>query len=53
MLAALGESPLDPVTDIPVRKLTRIAYEEGETRSNGKVLRSLPAEWVLPIPHQC
>ena len=48
----LGESPLDPVADIPVRKLTRFEYEEGQTQSNGKVLRSLPAEWVLPILHQ-
>ncbi len=48
----LGESPLDPVADVPVRRLTRFEYEEGQTQSNGKVLRSLPAEWVLPILHQ-
>jgi acetoacetate decarboxylase len=49
---ALGESPLDPVADVPVRRLTRLEYEEGTTRSNGQVLRSVPEEWVLPILHQ-
>lgn len=48
----LGESPLDPVADIPVRKLTRFEYEEGTTQSNGRVLRSVPEEWMLPILHQ-
>lgn len=48
----LGESPLDPVADVPVRRLTRFEYEEGQTRSRGEVLRSVPAEWVLPILHQ-
>jgi acetoacetate decarboxylase len=48
----LGESPLDPVADVPVRKLTRFEYEEGSTQSNGRVLRSVPEEWMLPILHQ-
>ena len=48
----LGESPLDPVADVPVRRLTRLEYEEGSTQSNGQVLRSVPEEWMLPILHQ-
>jgi len=48
----LGESPLDPVADVPVRKLTRFEYEEGTTQSNGVVLRTVPEEWMLPILHQ-
>jgi acetoacetate decarboxylase len=48
----LGASPLDPVADVPVRRITRFEYEEGTTQSNGKVLRSVPEEWVLPILHQ-
>jgi acetoacetate decarboxylase len=48
----LGESPLDPVADVPVRKLVRLEYEEGTTQSNGKVLRPVPGEWVLPFLHQ-
>ena len=48
----LGDSPLDPVADVPVRELTRFEYEEGTSRSNGRVLRGVPEEWVLPILHQ-
>ena len=48
----LKDSPLDPVADIPVRKLTRFEYEEGTTQSNGRVLRSVPGDWLLPYLHQ-
>lgn len=47
----LGESPLDPVADVPIVRLLRCEYEEGRTQSNGRVLRSLPPEWVLPYLH--
>ena len=49
---ALGQSPLDPVADIPVKRLVRCEYEEGSTQSNGTVLRSVPGEWLLPFLHQ-
>jgi acetoacetate decarboxylase len=48
----LTDSPLDPVADIPVRRLLRMEYEEGRTQSNGKVLRSIPGDWLLPFLHQ-
>jgi acetoacetate decarboxylase len=48
----LRESPFDPVADLPVRRLVRMEYEEGSAESNGRVLRPLPVEWVLPILHQ-
>ncbi len=48
----LHDSPLDPVADIPVRRLISMEYEEGSTQSNGKVLRSIPGEWLLPFLHQ-
>ena len=48
----LRESPFDPVADLPVRRLVRLEYEEGTTESNGKVLRSVPGEWLLPFLHQ-
>ena len=48
----LRESPLDPVADLPLRRLVRMEYEEGTTRSGGKVLRSVPGEWLLPFLHQ-
>lgn len=48
----LGDSPLDPVADIPVRRLVSMQYEEGRTQSNGVVLRAVPGEWILPFLHQ-
>jgi acetoacetate decarboxylase len=48
----LRESPMDPVADIPIRKLVRMEYEVGTTESNGKVLRTIPSDWLLPFLHQ-
>ncbi len=48
----LTDSPLDPVADVPVRELLLAEYEEGSTQSNGKVLRAVPGEWLLPFLHQ-
>jgi len=48
---ALQDSPLDPVADVPVRRIVRMEYEEGTSQSNGKVLRSVPGEWLLPFLH--
>jgi acetoacetate decarboxylase len=48
----LRESPFDPVVDIPVRRLVRCEYEEGTSQSDGRVLRSVPADWLLPFLHQ-
>jgi acetoacetate decarboxylase len=47
----LGESPVDPVADVPVRRLVRCEYEEGGSQSNGRVLRTIPGEWFLPFLH--
>lgn len=47
----LRESPFDPVADLPVRRLVRLEYEVGRTRSNGEVLRPIPGEWLLPFLH--
>jgi acetoacetate decarboxylase len=48
----LRESAFDPVVDLPVRRLMRMEYEEGRTQSNGRVLTSVPGEWLLPYMHQ-
>jgi acetoacetate decarboxylase len=48
----LTESPFDPVVDIPIKRLVSCEYEEGSTQSNGRVLRSVPGEWLLPFLHQ-
>jgi acetoacetate decarboxylase len=47
----LTDSPFDPVADVPVRNLVSLHYEEGQTRSNGTVLRSVPGEWLRPFLH--
>jgi acetoacetate decarboxylase len=47
----LRESPFDPVADVPVRRLVKMEYEEGTTQSTGRVLRSVPGEWLLPFIH--
>jgi acetoacetate decarboxylase len=49
---SLRESPFDPVADVPVRRIVSMEYEEGTTESGGRVLRSVPPEWVLPFLHQ-
>jgi acetoacetate decarboxylase len=48
----LRDSAFDPVADLPVRKLVRLEYEEGRTESNGRVLRAIPGEWLMPFLHQ-
>lgn len=47
----LRDSPFDPVADVPIRRIVRMEYEEGATESNGRVLRSVPADWFLPFLH--
>jgi acetoacetate decarboxylase len=47
----VAESPLDPVADLPVRRIVSMEYEEGTSQSNGRVLRRVPGEWVLPFLH--
>ena len=48
----LRESMMDPVADVPIRELLSMEYEVGTTESNGKVLRGIPGEWLLPFLHQ-
>lgn len=48
----LGDSPMDPVADVPIKKMVRVEYEEGTSESNGTVLRSVPGDWLLPFLHQ-
>ena len=48
----LGDSLMDPVADVPIRRLLRCEYEEGTSQSDGTVLRSVPGDWLLPFLHQ-
>jgi acetoacetate decarboxylase len=48
----LREAMLDPVADLPVRRVVSMTYEEGRSRSSGAVLASVPAAGLLPFLHQ-
>src|SRR5262249_40270905 len=45
----LREAMLDPVADLPVRRLVSMTYEEGRSRSSGPVLTRVPAAALLPF----
>jgi len=48
----LLEAPLDPVADLPVRRVVSFEYAEISTRQNGEIVERVPAEWVAPFLHQ-
>ena len=48
----LGESPLDPIVDIPVRKIVSMHFAEVATTQHGEVVERVPADWLLPYAHQ-
>ena len=43
---ALAESPYDPLVDIPVRRIVSMEYVEGATVTSGRILRTVPGEWI-------
>jgi acetoacetate decarboxylase len=45
----LRESPYDPLIDVPVKRLVRMELAEGASATSGKVLRSVPGEWLRPF----
>ena len=45
----LRESSYDPLIDVPVKRLLRMELAEGSSRTSGKVLRSVPGEWLRPF----
>jgi len=48
----LRESPLDPVADLPVRRLIRITASEKQTFQRGEIVSRVPSEWIIPFAHQ-
>lgn len=48
----LGESPLDPVIDIPVRRLIDITWSERATIQTAEIHSKVPGDWILPYVHQ-
>lgn len=48
----LGESPIDPVADLPVRRIVSMTYAENLQTQSGRVVQQVPGEWVWPFRHQ-
>src|SRR5690349_6501531 len=48
----LGESPLDPIADIPVGKIVSMQFAQAATTQAGEVVERVPADWLLPYVHQ-
>jgi acetoacetate decarboxylase len=48
----LGDSPVDPIADIPVGKILAMHYAELTSSQTGEVVERVPADWLLPYVHQ-
>jgi len=48
----LGESPLDPIADIPVGAIRSFEFAQVATTQTGEVVERVPADWLLPYVHQ-
>lgn len=42
----LAESAYDPLVDIPVERIVSMEYVEGSTVTSGRILRTVPGEWI-------
>jgi acetoacetate decarboxylase len=48
----LMDSPLDPIADIPVRRVVSMEYAEISGTQRGEIVGRVPAESLLPFVHQ-
>jgi acetoacetate decarboxylase len=48
----LGDSPVDPIADIPVGKIVSMQFAQVATTQSGEVVERVPADWLLPFVHQ-
>jgi acetoacetate decarboxylase len=48
----LGDSPLDPVADLAIRKVTSVTWCRRRTRQTAEIVQRVPQEWLLPFVHQ-
>jgi acetoacetate decarboxylase len=48
----LGESPIDPIIDIPVGNIVSMQFAEVTTIQTGEVVERVPSDWLLPYLHQ-
>ncbi len=47
-----GESPLDPIIDIPIGAIRAFEFAQVATTQSGEVVERVPADWLLPYAHQ-
>jgi acetoacetate decarboxylase len=48
----LGESPLDPIADIPVGNIVSMQFAQVTTTQEAEVVERVPGDWLLPFVHQ-
>jgi acetoacetate decarboxylase len=48
----LGDSPVDPIADIPVGNVVSMQFAQVATTQAGEVVERVPADWLLPFVHQ-
>jgi acetoacetate decarboxylase len=48
----LGDSPVDPIADIPIGRIVSMEFAEIATTQHGEVVERVPADWLLPYVHQ-
>ncbi len=48
----LGESPVDPIADVPVGRILSMQLAEVTTNQHGEVVERVPSDWLLPFVHQ-
>jgi acetoacetate decarboxylase len=48
----LGDSPLDPVADLPIRELRSVTWCRRRTIQTAEIVQAVPQEWLLPFVHQ-
>jgi acetoacetate decarboxylase len=48
----LRDSQLDPIADLPVRRVVSMTYSENRQTQTGRIVQTVPGEWVWPFRHQ-
>ena len=48
----LHDSPIDPIADIPIRRIVSMQFAQVTTQQHGEVVERVPADWLLPFVHQ-
>jgi len=49
---SLGDSPLDPIADIPVGRIVSMQFARVTTTQHGEVVERVPSDSLLPYVHQ-